>query len=315
MRRISGDVKLNAEVVKPLDFADALKTAMRHGFDAAAAGETFVDAWVGFTGDESPAVDRVQQALVALDNSKPVGDDAIAEVGPDGKEAGEVSEAEDQWLVVKRDPYYRQEQGYTGIRDEAARYTFADARKHANPLAGVTMIRLSEAPEFTPACFPDLALKHVLKQRDAARRVQPKHPDDRAVDRFAAAMKAKLAEKRNEGRGGWEDKTACTAEFLSELLRGHVDKGDPLDVGNLAMMLHQRGERIEPKQDAPSPDVAGLIEALHTAYDFIASEYRDEKSAALDGEPFAKEARPVIAAIGTALSRLTPPKQDERTRP
>ena len=65
------------------------------------------------------------------------------------------------------------------------------------------------------------------------------------------------------------------------------------------------------KQDAPSPDVAGLIEALQGAYDFIASEYRDEKSAALDGEPFAKEARPVIAAIGTALSRLAPPKQDE----
>ena len=70
------------------------------------------------------------------------------------------------------------------------------------------------------------------------------HPDDLAVDRFAAAMKEKLAKKRAEGRGGWERKDECTAEFLSELLRGHVAKGDPLDVGNLAMMLHQRGERI-----------------------------------------------------------------------
>lgn len=67
--------------------------------------------------------------------------------------------------------------------------------------------------------------------------------DDAAVDRFAAAMKAKLAKKREEGRGGW-DGPECSANILSALLRAHVDKGDPLDVGNLAMMLHQRGERI-----------------------------------------------------------------------
>jgi len=79
----------------------------------------------------------------------------------------------------------------------------------------------------------------------ALSRAEGQHPDDLAVDRFAAAMKAKLAKKRTEGRGGWEDKTQCTADFLSKLLRGHVDKGDPVDVGNLAMMLHQRGERIE----------------------------------------------------------------------
>lgn len=70
------------------------------------------------------------------------------------------------------------------------------------------------------------------------------HPDDLAVDRFAAAMKAKLAKKRADGRGGWEDKEDCSALWLSSLLREHVEKGDPLDVGNLAMMLHQRGERI-----------------------------------------------------------------------
>ena len=72
---------------------------------------------------------------------------------------------------------------------------------------------------------------------------EPLHPDDAAVDRFASAMKAKLAQKRAEGRGGWDGPT-CNAEFLSRLLREHVEKGDPLDVGNLAMMLHQRGERI-----------------------------------------------------------------------
>lgn len=70
------------------------------------------------------------------------------------------------------------------------------------------------------------------------------HPDDLAVDRFAAAMKAKLAKKRDEGRGGWEDKDDCSQLFMSQLLREHVEKGDPVDVGNLAMMLHQREERI-----------------------------------------------------------------------
>ncbi|CAM5420808.1 hypothetical protein ATER59S_02392 [Aquamicrobium terrae] len=70
------------------------------------------------------------------------------------------------------------------------------------------------------------------------------HPDDLAVDRFAAAMKIKLAKKRSEGRGGWDNRDECTAEHLSYLLVQHIIKGDPLDVGNLAMMLHQRGDRI-----------------------------------------------------------------------
>lgn len=71
------------------------------------------------------------------------------------------------------------------------------------------------------------------------------HPDDLAVDRFAAAMKAKLAQKRAEGRGGW-DGPLCDADILSRMLREHVEKGDPVDVGNFAMMLHQRGEQIAP---------------------------------------------------------------------
>ncbi|WP_241132615.1 hypothetical protein [Achromobacter insuavis] len=77
----------------------------------------------------------------------------------------------------------------------------------------------------------------------------PRHADDIAVDQFATAMKAKLAKKRAEGRGGWNDKSQCSAGHLSQLLRGHVDKGDPVDVGNLAMMLQQRGEAIAPAED------------------------------------------------------------------
>lgn len=77
-----------------------------------------------------------------------------------------------------------------------------------------------------------------------------RHPDAAAVDRFAAVMKAKLARKRAEGRSGWSDKSQCSRGALSRLLLEHIDKGDPVDVANFAMMLHQRGESIAP---APSP--------------------------------------------------------------
>lgn len=68
------------------------------------------------------------------------------------------------------------------------------------------------------------------------------HPDDLAVDALAAAMKAKLARQRAKGYGGWD--TDCTQQRLSDLLRGHVDKGDPVDVANFCAFLLARGEGI-----------------------------------------------------------------------
>lgn len=67
------------------------------------------------------------------------------------------------------------------------------------------------------------------------------HRDDKAVDAFAAAMKAKLAQARSKGRSGWDDPAALTMESLALDLRKHVGKGDPVDVANYAMMIHQRG--------------------------------------------------------------------------
>jgi len=72
------------------------------------------------------------------------------------------------------------------------------------------------------------------------------HPDDVAVDAFAVALKAKMADARAKGRGGWEDPAQCTSEDLSRMLRDHVEKGDPRDEANFCMMLHQRGEAIVP---------------------------------------------------------------------
>lgn len=85
----------------------------------------------------------------------------------------------------------------------------------------------------------DCALAQAIR-----RLTRVEHSDDRAADRFGAAMKDKLAFSRGMGRGGWEDKEACSQADLSRMLYEHVTKGDPVDVANFCMMLHERGERI-----------------------------------------------------------------------
>lgn len=87
------------------------------------------------------------------------------------------------------------------------------------------------------------------------------HPDDLAVDRFAIAMKAKLKWEREErNRSGWQDMSAAD---LSRLLYEHLPKGDPIDVANLAMMLHQNGQQIEaPATTTEERAVEALTEAM-----------------------------------------------------
>lgn len=66
------------------------------------------------------------------------------------------------------------------------------------------------------------------------------HSDDLAVDAFALAMKAKMKKQREKGYGGWE---LCPTERLQSLLFDHIGKGDPVDVGNFAMMLFNGKEK------------------------------------------------------------------------
>lgn len=66
-----------------------------------------------------------------------------------------------------------------------------------------------------------------------------RHPDDDAVDRFAAMMKAKLAQARAKGRAGWQ---TCPPDALQHMLVEHVHKGDPVDVANFCMFLGVRRE-------------------------------------------------------------------------
>lgn len=64
--------------------------------------------------------------------------------------------------------------------------------------------------------------------------------DNNAIDQLAALMKTKMAKKRKQGFNGWTD---STPQDLSDLLRDHVDKGDPIDVANYCAFLiaHESG--------------------------------------------------------------------------
>jgi hypothetical protein len=71
-----------------------------------------------------------------------------------------------------------------------------------------------------------------------------KHPDDIAVDQFAAAMKTKLATARAKGRNGWNTPHDPTDSQLAVSLVEHMVKGNAgtfEDVANFCMFLHQRG--------------------------------------------------------------------------
>lgn len=65
--------------------------------------------------------------------------------------------------------------------------------------------------------------------------------DNEAVDALAVAMKVKLAKKREQGYSGWVD---CDPNHLSQLLREHVNKGDPIDVANFCAFLLSNGDGI-----------------------------------------------------------------------
>jgi hypothetical protein len=78
------------------------------------------------------------------------------------------------------------------------------------------------------------------------------HPDDSAVDRFAAKMRAKMAASRAKGREGWDDPTRCSPDVLVRLMYAHAEKGDPVDVANFCMMLDHYGASTSVGKAAPN---------------------------------------------------------------
>lgn len=78
--------------------------------------------------------------------------------------------------------------------------------------------------------------------------------DDQGCVRFLGAMIRKLNRKREEGRGGWNlepytvqqdrgDRVqhgGCTVADLRNMLKEHIEKGDPVDIANFCMMIWNR---------------------------------------------------------------------------
>lgn len=74
-----------------------------------------------------------------------------------------------------------------------------------------------------------------------ARTAVSQHPDDEAVDRFASAMHAKMAQARAKGKEGWDDPERCGTGHLQALMEDACGDLEYVDVANYAMMLWARG--------------------------------------------------------------------------
>jgi hypothetical protein len=69
-----------------------------------------------------------------------------------------------EFLLVKRGLYYRpNSHGYTGIKERAGRYLESEA----SPPDGVTAIHQDEAPEYSSACYHDVAAQHFASRTAA----------------------------------------------------------------------------------------------------------------------------------------------------
>jgi hypothetical protein len=135
------------------------------------------------------------------------------------------------------------------------------------------------------------------------------NPDDAAVDRFAAAMKTKMAASRAKGRSGWDNEALCPASRLQDMLIEHLAKGDPVDVGNFAMMLWNRGERVAaPAQAGELADVLRDMLAIQEACGLHTDEYAPgsviEYIKELEGESVAAPAQAGDARIEAWEDRL-----------
>ena len=64
--------------------------------------------------------------------------------------------------------------------------------------------------------------------------------DEFMVNLAGTMMKEKLSKARDKGRGGWWDKEQCSIDSLKHLLKEHVEKGDMIDVLNIAAMIQVR---------------------------------------------------------------------------
>lgn len=73
------------------------------------------------------------------------------------------------YVLVKRGLYYRPDSmGYTGVLDDAGRYTAEEAKFHNDHCDGVKGILASEAPRFSQACWPEIVTRTLTNDLRAA---------------------------------------------------------------------------------------------------------------------------------------------------
>lgn len=87
---------------------------------------------------------------------------------------------------------------------------------------------------------PDEKANRLRLQRIAAEAAA----DENALQTFVGWMREKMARKREQGFGGWQNPNECKVEDLAAQLVGHVAKGDPVDIAILAMMVGIRAGAI-----------------------------------------------------------------------
>lgn len=119
------------------------------------------------------------------------------------------------------------------VRDEDGHWQSVDAR-YTGPGVQPGTLRLWMSP----------GREFVFKEEDVRPDIDA-HPDSKAVDVFAKAMKEKLYQARLKGCGGWERPEECPIDLLAKMLLREITEGDPIDVANLAMMLFMRKAKPE----------------------------------------------------------------------
>lgn len=242
------------------------------------------------------------------------------------------------FLIVKRDLYYRPNDcGYTGIKDHAGRYTLEEvAVRFPNMESphqdGTSFVAEEDAPEFTKACFWDLKLDHVTKQRDDAR-AEVLELRAKAVDTIDAQS---VADALDDDKRRWLTCSGChetedghdmghypySPALQCKLGSGCIECGglgaiwDTTDYEELGAFMAKVGE----EEDAQEREIADLraraekAEAdTHGPYGYIIKPIglaEDEWSLSFDPDPspdvvcvplFAREAQ----ALGETLAPTT----------
>lgn len=86
---------------------------------------------------------------------------------------------------------------------------------------------------------------------------------------FAGHIWAKIKKKHNEGVTGWDNEN-WTIEQIKEMLRKHIDKGDPIDIAIIAMFwwnktnptLTTAQQQLEKKHGTPEQFSCAVMNAI-----------------------------------------------------